>query len=56
MGQPPDLVGSPEDGGVNCPWRIVESPQDIALVAGHEKVGSPYPTCAAANGNQSWYL
>ena len=47
------LVASPGDGEGNCLRRVVESRQRNAVVARHEKVGSPSPTCAVANGSQS---
>ena len=52
LGQPPGLVAFPRDGEENRPRRDVESQQGNAIVAGQEELGSPSPTCAAANGSQ----
>ena len=51
--QPLGLVVSPRDGERNCHRRVAESRQGNAVAAGYEEVGSPSPTCAAANGSQS---
>ena len=49
LGQPLYIVVYPRDGEVNCPGKVVESRQGNDVVAGHGEVGSPSPTCAAAN-------
>ena len=53
LGQPPGLVASPRDDEGNRPRRVTEYRQGNAVVAGHEGVGSPSPTCAVAIGSQS---
>ena len=50
LGQPLCIVVYPKGGEVNCLRRVVESRQGNDVVAGHGEVGSPYPTCATANG------
>ena len=46
-------MASPRDGERNRSRRAVEFRQDNAVVARHEEVGRPSPTCGAANGSQS---
>ena len=53
LGQLPGLVASPRDGEGKWPWKVAESRLGNAVVAGYEEVGSPSPTCAAANRSQS---
>ena len=44
LGQPTGLVASPRDGERNCPKGVVKSQQGNAVVGGHKKVGTWFPT------------
>ena len=52
-GNPTGLVTSPKDGEENHPRRVIGSRQGSAVAAGHEEVGSSFPTCVAAKSLSS---